>query len=147
MDAQHGTALKHSQLHMNPAIVLPQPGVCLPSSHPSLQRDALQTVCMYYAAGFLSAWFPTPASRKPDVGGIQMAPVAGQEVRLVGLTMADTTEGLCPWLGAMELDTSLIIIARWSEREEIICSAGPDAVESPFCCTQLLVFVFFQKGV
>lgn len=25
-----------------------------------------------------------------------MAPAAGEEVRLVGLTMADTTEGLCP---------------------------------------------------
>lgn len=81
---------------MNLAIVLPQPGVCFPSSHPSLKRDVLQTVCMYYAAGFLFAWFSTPASRKPDVGGIQMTPEAGEGVRLVGLIMADTIEGLCP---------------------------------------------------
>lgn len=51
---------------------------------------------MYYVAEFLSAWFPPPASRKPGVGGIQMAPAAGEEVRLVGLTTADTTEDLYP---------------------------------------------------
>lgn len=74
MAAQCGIALKHSQLYMNLATVLLQPGVPFPSSHPSLKRDVLQTLCMYYAAGFLFAWFSTPASNKPDVGGIQMTP-------------------------------------------------------------------------
>lgn len=44
MGAQHGTALKHGQLYKNLTIVLPQPGVCLPSSHP-LWKGMLSRLC------------------------------------------------------------------------------------------------------
>lgn len=63
MGAQCGLVLKHSQLYMNLAIVPAQLGVCFASSHPSLKREVLQSVCMYYAAEFLFVWVSTPARK------------------------------------------------------------------------------------
>lgn len=147
MGAQHGTALKHSQLYMNLAIVLPQPGVRSPSSHPSFEKgcspDCVHVLCCWVPVCLVlntskqKAWCRRHTNDSRSRGKGQTCGFNSGRYHW---------RPLSTWLGAMQLDTSLIITAQWLEREEIILSAWPDAVDTMSLLPhQLLVFVFSRR--